>query len=138
MGCGPQEEFRACADITIGGKAGEEPMTLEPEVPETTTTFSVPVIPTEVPSPGVVPVPEESYSPITALIVSLASFLAVFLVFSLLYIHFYQVGRQVKIWLKGDQTRLQNKTPPMPPPRTRRGLGRANIDRDSLDDESLA
>ncbi|RZC00575.1 uncharacterized protein BDFB_010981, partial [Asbolus verrucosus] len=121
IGCGPQEEFRACADITISGKGSEEPMLPEPE---TTTTTTV--------APGV-PTPEESYSPITALILSLVSFLVVFLVLSLLYIHFYQVGKQLKTWLKGDKTKGEQTEAPLPPPRTRR----QKSSKDGLDEVDL-
>lgn len=102
VGCGPQEEFRACADISISGKGEEIPL-----LPETTT-VTVPVSTIQ---------PEESYSPFSAILISIVSFLVVFLTFSLLYIHFYKVGKQVKGWIKGGQ----QKTAPLPPPRIKRG-----------------
>jgi hypothetical protein len=126
VGCGPQEEFRACADITISGKATDDTMVPEeeptqPEVPETSTVVAPPT-------------PEESHSPITALILSLVSFLVVFLILSLLYIHFYQVGRQLKSWLKGDKTIGGETQAPLPPPRAKRNK---SLDRDGLDEVDL-
>lgn len=110
IGCGPQEEFRACADIEISGK-GAEPMVPEEELPEepeiTTTTAITTVAP---------PQWEESYSPFATFILSIASFLVVFLVLVILYFHFYQVGRRLKEWLKGGK----EKAAPVPPPRIRK------------------
>ncbi|XP_018579161.1 uncharacterized protein LOC108917166 [Anoplophora glabripennis] len=117
VGCGPQEEFRACADITISGKASDEPMVSveEEETPE--------LVPEYVPTTTIVPsvpTPEESYNPISALIITLVSFLVVFSILSLLYFHFYQVGKQVKNWIKGPSKKTTQNLPPMPPPRARR------------------
>ncbi|KAJ8921245.1 hypothetical protein NQ315_013717 [Exocentrus adspersus] len=98
VGCGPQEEFRACADITISGKATDEPMVSveEEETPE--------VVPEYVPTTT------------TPNICSLA-----FSILFLLYFHFYQIGKQIKNWIKGPskKTTTQNLAP-MPPPRARR------------------
>lgn len=120
VGCGPQEEFRACADITISGKA--EPMV--PDRPITTATSKpIPTTPETIP-----PTQEETYSPISALIVTLVSFLIVCLIFFLLYFHFYQVGKQFKTWLKGTPKKGENVSqnmtlpplPPLAPPRVRK------------------
>lgn len=124
MGCGPQEEFRACADITISGK-DVQAMVPEEEGEEETTEVHTTVTP---------PTSEESHSPITALIISLVSFLVVFLILSLLYIHFYQVGKQLKSWLKGDKGKIEEIEVPMPPPRTRRSR---NVKDDGLDEVDL-
>ncbi|KAK5638704.1 hypothetical protein RI129_012999 [Pyrocoelia pectoralis] len=115
VGCGPQEEFRACADITIGKGFVEtsSPETIDTEVTSTTT---------------IPPTSEESYNPISAIIISIISFLIALLIFFLLYFHYYRVGGKIKSWLKG---RSENKTDdghtgviPMPPPRIRRPKGK--------------
>nr|XP_015836356.1 PREDICTED: uncharacterized protein LOC661801 isoform X1 [Tribolium castaneum] len=125
VGCGPQEEFRACADVTISGKGVQE-------MEEDTTEVEVEVATTTVAAP---PSGEETHSPITALVLSLVSFLLVFLILSLLYIHFYQVGKQLKSWLKGDKDKEQA---PMPPPRTRRARNVDGLDEVDLKVESVA
>nr|XP_023020670.1 uncharacterized protein LOC111509205 [Leptinotarsa decemlineata]XP_023020671.1 uncharacterized protein LOC111509205 [Leptinotarsa decemlineata]XP_023020673.1 uncharacterized protein LOC111509205 [Leptinotarsa decemlineata]XP_023020674.1 uncharacterized protein LOC111509205 [Leptinotarsa decemlineata] len=138
VGCGPQEEFRACADITIAGKS-DQPLVPELEEPSTAspTVTSTTVLPT-------VPIPEESYSPISTLFISIVSFLVVFSIFFLLYFHFYQIGNQVKNWIKGPKSKATPSTPaPQPPPRARRtrsptGLGRDGMQEIDLRRESLA
>ncbi|CAG9770059.1 unnamed protein product [Ceutorhynchus assimilis] len=131
VGCGPQEEFRACSDITISGKATDEPM-----VPPT-----VPVAPDEdyddyneleppssvVPPADEIPKPEGTYNPVSALIISVVSFLVAFLILFLLYFHFYQVGKRIREWLKsktenkGEQkvSNMQHY-PPMVPSRSKK------------------
>lgn len=95
-----------------------------PDVPTTTATSK----PTTTTTQTVPPPQEETYSPISALIITLVSFLIVCLIFFLLYFHFYQVGKQFKIWIKGSPKKgvkaSQNMTlpplPPLPPPRVRK------------------
>ncbi|XP_063929820.1 uncharacterized protein LOC135142089 [Zophobas morio] len=116
VGCGPQEEFRACADIQISGKGVE---TMVPEVETTTTTTVAP------------PSWEESQSPVTAFIINVVSFLVVCLVLFLLYFHFYRVGRQLKDWLKGKGE--GEKVVPIAPPRTRRPKGSEKEGMDEVD-----
>lgn len=137
VGCGPQEEFRACADVTIVGKGEEQPMQLEEltTYPVTTTTM-LPVTSTQKPTS------QETYNPLTTILISIISFLVVCLIFFLLYFHFYRVGRQLKNWIKGppkEKTQNYNGSrglPPQPPPRVKRSrspdiLG-YGIRRDSL------
>lgn len=118
IGCGPQEEFRACADITIVGK-GVYPITptttteLEEETTQHTSTTTT----------TTTPISEETYSPISTLVITLISFLVVFLIFFLLYFHYYQLGKQIKNWIKSkpDNNKAQNvQNTPRPPPRTKR------------------
>lgn len=126
MGCGPQEEFRACADITISGKATDDEM-IPPE-PDTTQSTTVTPVP-----------PQETSSPVTSLIISLVSFLVVFLILFLLYFHFYRVGEKIKNWIKDDQGKGR-VDPPLPPPRNKkqksesdaRGLDEIDLKADSL------
>lgn len=128
VGCGPQEEFRACADISIAGKGTDTP--LLPDI--TTVTTSVTTI-TEVPPST--PEPEATHSPITALLISLVTFLLVFLILSLFYFHFYRVGSHLKSWIKGGGNAEKKKTvTPLPPPRGRRNTTR---ERDDMYDVNL-
>lgn len=117
VGCGPQEEFRACADISITGKATDEEMVPE-YTPETTT--------------AQVPVPEPAYNPISTLIISLVSFLVVFSILFLLYFHFYQIGGKIKQWIGKKTQKPQEKQAenmknvnvvPRPPPRVKKHSG---------------
>lgn len=122
VGCGPQEEFRACSDIQIGKGFASE-------------TTSVPEEPEE-PSTTVLPEPEATYSPISAILISLVSFLVAFLIFFLLYFRYYQVGKKLKKWIK--EKRSPNRTEifnhaPAPPPRARRTSNR----KDELHDVEL-
>lgn len=138
VGCGPQEEFRACADIKIVGKGSEEPMVSEEPTTYPITTSTILPIPT-----SEKPTSEESFSPITTFIISIMSFLVVCLIFFLLYFHFYQVGRQMRNWMRGplkEKNNCQNfKAPPLPPqapPRVKRSrspdIFSYDIRRDSL------
>lgn len=124
VGCGPQEEFRACADVKIVGKGAEEPMVSEDPTTYPITTTSTTSAPTSTPE---IPTSEESFSPITTFIISIMSFLVVCLIFSLLYFHFYQVGRQIRNWITGPpkekntfQTHKLPNLPPQAPPRMKR------------------
>lgn len=110
----------------------EEPPELVPEYVPTTT-----IVPS-------VPTPEESYNPLSALIITLVTFLVVFSILFLLYFHFYQVGKQIKNWIKGPSKKSNKGLPPMPPPRARRARsptsrrGRDGLHEVDLTRESLA
>ncbi|XP_050302893.1 uncharacterized protein LOC126740771 isoform X2 [Anthonomus grandis grandis] len=131
VGCGPQEEFRACSDITISGKADDEQMVVPtvPIIPDDEYDEYNELVPssTSVVPPGELPTPEESYNPISALIISLLSFLIAFLVLFLLYFHFYRVGKQIREWVKSRGEKGENKIsnmqnfPPTVPPRAKKG-----------------
>lgn len=134
VGCGPQEEFRACADISIAGKGTETPL-----LPDITTATTPVTSITEL--PATTPEPEATHNPITALVISIVTFLLVLLILSLFYFHFYRVGSQVKSWIKGgDRTEKMRVATPLPPPRQgRRGYrGRDDMYDVNLKGESLA
>ncbi|KAF5281674.1 hypothetical protein FQR65_LT14604 [Abscondita terminalis] len=107
VGCGPQEEFRACADITIGKYVGE-PSSTEASATSTET----------------VPPHEESYSPLSIILITLLSFLIVCLIFFLLYFHYYQVGGRIKKWIKQPK---DEEFAPKPPPRVKRSLHKIDL-----------
>ncbi|XP_012548192.1 uncharacterized protein LOC105842064 [Bombyx mori] len=104
VGCGPQEEFRACADIAIGERFSTT--TRKPR-------------PTYVP-PGrrpTVPTPEESSGTawygaviaITTLLISIA-------VLAAIYLYYYRGGMRIKNLLKSKSL----PPAPLPPPRHKR------------------
>ncbi|KAF5280730.1 hypothetical protein FQA39_LY18013 [Lamprigera yunnana] len=103
VGCGHQEEFRACADITVGKS-----------VPETVETIETATPPVGSPEPE----PEPTYSPISAIIITIVSFLIASLIFFLLYFHYYRIGRKIKNWIK--RTEDNEEFAPQPPPRIKR------------------
>ncbi|XP_031363886.1 uncharacterized protein LOC102674862 isoform X1 [Apis dorsata] len=106
VGCGPQEEFRACADITIGDDV--EPLSpAEPPIPK-----SVPgeKSPTE---PTLVPEPSGSYW-LFSVIIAGTCLLVVLAAMALLYAYYYHSGRAKK-WLMAR--RLTPESPPVAPPR---------------------
>ncbi|KAK4877772.1 hypothetical protein RN001_010278 [Aquatica leii] len=108
VGCGPQEEFRACADIAIGK--------LSEEAPITTTSTTV--------TEGI-PESEETYSPISAIVIAVVSFLLVSLIFFLLYFHYYQIGGRIKNWIKPPED--NQEFAPQPPPRVKRSQNRIDL-----------
>ncbi|XP_060533907.1 uncharacterized protein LOC132706543 [Cylas formicarius] len=119
VGCGPQEEFRACADITISGKPTDEAMVPpDVEVVEDGEDYNelVPLIDT----PTVPPKPSH-YNPISAIVVAVVSFLVAFLALFLLYFHFYRVGSAVRDFLKKRTEKSGKNFPPAVPPRSRKG-----------------
>lgn len=114
VGCGPQEEFRACADIAIGSKFTTTTKRPRPTyVPPNRTTTALPV-----------PIPEESTGSAWygLLIALLALFIAVG-VLAGIYLYYYRGGMRIKNLLK-----LKMPPPaPVPPPRHKKmSLSREN------------
>lgn len=107
VGCGPQEEFRACADVSIDSGEG----TVETETTETLETSG-----TTVPATGVTTPTPETVAMERWLVVSivLATLVAVCAIIALLYLYFYHARDTVKQWLARKK--------PVPPPRTRKNL----------------
>lgn len=99
----------------------------EPTTYPVTTSSILPVPTTEK------PISDETFNPFSTLIISIVSFLAVCLILSLLYCHFYQVGRQIENWIKGvhkDKAKMQTQKTskgltPQPPPRVKRSRSRS-------------
>ncbi|KAF7993704.1 hypothetical protein HCN44_010299 [Aphidius gifuensis] len=127
VGCGPQEEFRACADIAIGDnlpplptrppsskptkkpyKPTEQSNQTSPEFDDTTTT-------TVSSNWWFLPIVIAS----TGLIVTLA-------ILALLYAYYYHIAGRAKLWLKSRRLAPENSTtnelPPVAPPRQKRTL----------------
>ncbi|XP_067015709.2 uncharacterized protein [Anabrus simplex] len=116
VGCGPQEEFRACADVAIvdsTGTADETPY-IDNEIPtyhaEKTTKEPV----------GVTEKPEASAQDWWTLIaIVICAFIAVSALLALLYLYYYHAADTVKRWLMGGRF-TKKQPPPVPPPRVRK------------------
>lgn len=144
VGCGPQEEFRACADISVSDKDGAVDTSPYPAPPITvTTTASTGTaepsddeneIPDDTPDKAK---PQTSGINSTVLIASvvLLSLGFVLVVFAFVYWYFYHAGDTVKSWWRrmaessGSRTRNSNgdekkknsiNEQPVPPPRTKK------------------
>lgn len=109
VGCGPQEEFRSCADITIG----DHVKPLPPRLPTEPPTASVPgeKSPTE---PTLVP---KSSGPfwLFSIVIAGTCLLVVLAAMALLYSYYYHAGRAKK-WLMTSRL-LAPDSPPVAPPR---------------------
>lgn len=121
VGCGPQEEFRACADIAIEAKDGSTDDTpYKPTPPNEGGNENdlddkkVNKISTD--EPG-------NLYLLSLVIMLIGMFLAIF-VYTLIFIYFYGVNKTVKpCWqLTIQQVRqvLRTGSPPVPPPRTKK------------------
>ncbi|XP_046141975.1 uncharacterized protein LOC114878203 isoform X1 [Osmia bicornis bicornis] len=106
VGCGPQEEFRGCADITIGDEV--EPLPPKPPVEPT----SVPgeKSPTE---PTLVPEPSPYW--LFSIVIAGTCLLVVLAAMALLYSYYYHAGKAKK-WLMTSRL-LSPESPPVAPPR---------------------
>lgn len=108
VGCGPQEEFRSCADITIGDDV--EPL---PPRPPKEPTESLPgeKSPTE---PTLLPKPTGPYW-LFSIVIAGTCLLVVLAAMALLYSYYYHAGRAKK-WLMASRL-LAPESPPVAPPR---------------------
>lgn len=105
VGCGPQEEFRACADIAIGERFTTTTRRPRPSY----------VPPNRRPT---VPTPEETsggawYGVLIAVIALLVAVSA----FAVVYLYYYRGGMRIKSLLKTNKTA---QPAPIPPPRHKR------------------
>ncbi|XP_012282768.1 uncharacterized protein LOC105700977 [Orussus abietinus] len=107
VGCGPQEEFRGCADIAIG----DEEATLPPRTskPETSTSETAPGLPDE---------RESGPIWLYGLVITGTCLLVAFAASALLYTYYYHSDRAKK-WLMAKKL-FASKMPPVAPPRHKR------------------
>lgn len=117
VGCGPQEEFRACADVSVSDKDGTADTSPYPAAPETTTTTATatPPRPTSArPTDGdddedaanEIPTGDREHGQrpsgvgLTVFVVSvvLLSLGLVVVVFAFVYWYYYHAGDTVKSW----------------------------------------
>ncbi|KAE8743586.1 hypothetical protein FOCC_FOCC010833 [Frankliniella occidentalis] len=119
VGCGPQEEFRACADVVIVNSAGEADDT--PLAPED--------VDVDTPVDGTpAPKSHDSGSGLFVLLIALCALAGSATVFSLMYLYFYHAGDRVKGWLAARRRNTKGAVgaavlppgPPAPPPRHKR------------------
>uniref|UniRef100_A0A336M0I6 CSON009299 protein n=1 Tax=Culicoides sonorensis TaxID=179676 RepID=A0A336M0I6_CULSO len=139
VGCGPQEEFRACSDIQIGeGKGSQQPS--RPSKPSIRPKPSVPPQGTDVtvePVPGTgeneIPQGPSYMGPVVALF----SLFLVLCGFAAIYLYHYH-GKRFKLFMRWNKNKpsqtnampthhqvvpippAPTENPPVPPPRTRR------------------
>lgn len=108
VGCGPQEEFRACADILIGDNEAALPPRL-PKQPTSTYDESS----SDEPSP-------KSSGPywLFSVVIAGTCLLVVLAAMALLYTYYYHAGRAKK-WLMARRSLVQ-ENPPVAPPRHKR------------------
>ncbi|KAL6428277.1 hypothetical protein ACFW04_008529 [Cataglyphis niger] len=111
VGCGPQEEFRACADIVIGDNETALPANL-PKQPTSTSIYDE--------SSTSSPLPK-SIGPywLFSVVIAGTCLLVVLAVMALLYTYYYHAGRAKK-WLMARRSLAQESSPPVAPPRHKR------------------
>lgn len=120
VGCGPQEEFRACADVEIvdaSGSADETPFDNEIPTYEDNKNKEQTSISTE---DTPVPVPATDWWLIT--VIAACTLIAVATTLALVYFYYYHAGDAVKRWLGGErfQKQAQQTQQPVPPPRVKK------------------
>lgn len=145
VGCGPQEEFRACADVAIGEGKGTQQRPSRPSIKPKTTTVKPPkddeVTAEPAPTDNEIPSGPQYMGPVVALI----SLFLVLCFFAAIYIYHYHRSH-FKLFMRWQHNKkVQNLTstttssfpvsttlsnvssspsdqlpPPVPPPRTRR------------------
>lgn len=128
VGCGPQEEFRGCADITIGDNVPALPPSPKKKVPAGRgKPQNIPTDNTWIPNANDTIESKANYWYFSFIIAG-TSLLVVVAAFALLYGYYYHAGR-AKQWLMarrrvGEQQNLP--VPPIAPPRQKR-LSSSNL-----------
>lgn len=136
IGCGPQEEFRACADIAIEDKhrpgVPDHTPAKEPEDEDVTEHDHEHELATDtnrVDDAGSYAEQTGRYYLLSFYIMLAAMFLSIF-VYTLLFIYYYGANKTIKpCWQtvvegtrNGFSFSKKTKSPPVPPPRTRKYL----------------
>lgn len=137
VGCGAQEEFRACADINIGDVGPQPPLRpLRPGTKPTARTKATDTTSTSTPSgteKGQTSETEDSPSRLLGPIVAVFTLLVVVCMLASIYLYYYH-GQRVKhlmLWKREQKTPIISyppsamppsltPMPPIPPPRTKR------------------
>lgn len=128
VGCGPQEEFRACADVAIGASVPGRPV--RPGVKTTPRAKIVDATQTT-PEPGVDTIDEPVYEMsryISSVIIAMVALLIVLCILAAIYLYHYhgQRVKQLMHWNQHHKTPLRTNIPPAPtvppvaPPRAKR------------------
>lgn len=120
LGCGPQEQFRACADVSIGStSAGTKPPKSRPDYVLPNRTTSRPDKDDTVPH---LPQDEESMgSSWTGIIIATATLVFVVVVLAAIYIYYYRGGYGIKnLLMHSSNKNSVSAEPPVRPPRTKK------------------
>ncbi|XP_048506013.1 uncharacterized protein LOC105686872 isoform X2 [Athalia rosae] len=115
VGCGPQEEFRACADITIGDS--EATLLPHPVTGKMDTSFGTSTTKQAYPAPTEPTLVPEATGPhwLFSLVIVGTCLLVVVAVLALLYVYYYHVGKAKKFLMV--EKLLQPNIAPVAPPR---------------------
>ena len=113
VGCGPQEEFRGCADIAIGDNVPALPPRPKAKPGSRTSTQS----PTDATGPTHIPEDSRAYW-FFSFVIAGTCLLIVLSAMALLYAYYYHASRAKK-WLKARRL-LSSEKPPVAPPRHKR------------------
>ncbi|XP_046418425.1 uncharacterized protein LOC124178807 isoform X1 [Neodiprion fabricii] len=119
VGCGPQEEFRACADISIGDN--QPPLPPRPITPKTNATGGTSTTKHAQPSPTEPSLVSDISGPywVVSLVIAGTSLLVILAAFALLYTYYYHAGK-AKQWLRAGKLLTPDNAAPIAPPRQRK------------------
>uniref|UniRef100_A0A1B0D6C3 Chitin-binding type-4 domain-containing protein n=1 Tax=Phlebotomus papatasi TaxID=29031 RepID=A0A1B0D6C3_PHLPP len=125
VGCGPQEQFRACADISIGYGAPSPP--LRPVRPGTKTTPKTKMSEATRLPPGAADEPLPEGPKYIGALIAIVSLLLVLCCLAVVYLYHYH-GQRIKHLMRWQRTKAPATTAhltsvesaPIPPPRTKR------------------
>jgi hypothetical protein len=120
VGCGPQEEFRACADVEIvdsSGLADETPFYNEIPTHDENKNVDETSVPTEQ-----IPVPESATNWWLITVIVVCALTAVAVTLAMVYVYYYCAGDALKRWLGSErfQKQEQQTHQPIPPPRVKK------------------
>lgn len=126
VGCGHQEEFRACADVAIG-------LTAEPVIPGTTIRPRPTYVPTRktttsktvtessnATATSTESTPQEEGSSWIGILIAAIMLFIVLISFALFYFYYYQGGHRIKNLLMKKTKPAPPPPPPVRPPRTKK------------------
>lgn len=120
VGCGPQEEFRACSDVSIeDGRGDSDEETINNVVPHDNDDDE------ETPDDGgaqtnkVYKERSEDWWLFT-LAIAMCTLLLVLTIYALLYFYYYHAGAAIKRWLHPTNKSNTTLVSPVPPPRTKK------------------
>ncbi|GAB0099247.1 uncharacterized protein DMENIID0001_150970 [Sergentomyia squamirostris] len=125
VGCGPQEQFRACADISIG--YGAPPPSLRPIRPGTKTTPKTKMSEATKLPPGAADEPMPEGPKYIGALIAIITLILVLCCLAVVYLYHYH-GQRIKHLMRWQRTKNPTtgthltsvESAPVPPPRTKR------------------